>query len=246
MKKLSIVIPAYNEAKTIRRLVERIFTVAFPIDIEVIVVDDHSKDRTLRIMKILEKHDLSDRIKLFHNDRNRGKGFSIRRGFEHVTGDLVVVQDADFEYDPHEIPRLMEPVLRGEVDVVYGSRFLNRRRPEGMALPNWVANVFLTGLTNLLYGGTLTDMETCYKLFRAELVRDLPLEAERFDFEPEITTELLKRGVKIKELPIKYRGRTAEEGKKIKARDFFIAVWVLVRLRFRSPRGMKVSRTHVR
>lgn len=232
MSKLSIIIPAYNEARTIRRLVEKILATPFPTDFEVIIVDDHSKDRTYRIAKLLNERDLAKRIRLFRNDVNRGKGYSLQQGFRNVTGDIVVVQDADFEYDPAEIPGLMRPILEGHADVVYGSRFLGALRPQGMALANCVANHFLTFLTNLLYGARLTDMETCYKLIRADILKGLSLSARRFDFEPEITSQLLKMKVKIQELPISYHGRTASEGKKIKARDFFIAVWVLLRSRF--------------
>lgn len=204
----------------------------FPTDFEVIIVDDHSKDRTYRIAKLLNERDLSKRIRLFRNDTNRGKGYSLQHGFQNVTGDIVVVQDADFEYDPAEIPGLMRPILEGRADVVYGSRFLGVLRPQGMALANCVANHFLTILTNVLYGARLTDMETCYKLIRADILKQLPLSAKRFDFEPEITSKLLKRKIRIHELPISYHGRTASEGKKIKARDFFIAIWVLLGSRF--------------
>jgi len=232
MSKLSIIIPAYNEARTIRRLVEKILATPFSTDFEVIIVDDHSKDRTYRIAKILNERDLSQRIRLFRNDVNRGKGYSLQHGFQKVTGDIVVVQDADFEYDPAEIPKLMQPILEGCTDVVYGSRFLGALRPQGMAWANCLANHFLTFFTNLLYGSRLTDMETCYKLIRVNILKDLSLNARRFDFEPEITSQLLKKKVKIQELPISYHGRTASEGKKIKARDFFIAVWVLLANRF--------------
>ncbi len=233
MNKLSIIIPAYNEARTIRRLVERIFEVQFPVEFEVIIVDDYSRDRTYRVARILDQRDLKRRIRLFRNDRNRGKGYCIRRGLSQATGDIVVVQDADFEYDPHEIPRLLEPILQGKASVVYGSRFLGNPSPPGMAFPNLVANRFLTWLTNILFGGRLTDMETCYKLLRHEVIqKDTQLTAERFDFEPEITAQLLKKGYSIMELPIRYQGRTHHEGKKIKARDFFIAVRVLLKNRF--------------
>jgi len=234
MDKLSIVIPAYNEAKTIRRLVEKIMMVNFPIENEIIIVDDYSRDRTYRVARILNKRDLSNRIRLFRNERNRGKGYCIRRGFENARGNILVVQDADFEYDPREIPRLLEPILNGKADVVYGSRFLGAKRPEGMGLPSWMANRVLTGLTNALFGSKLTDMETCYKLLRKDVLEGIRLRAERFDFEPEITTKILKKKYAILELPIPYRGRSAAEGKKIKARDFFIALWVLWSQRFSS------------
>lgn len=225
--KLSIIIPAYNEAKTIRRIVEKIFNVNFPIDYEIVIVDDYSRDRTYRIAKILNNGPLGDRIRLLRNHENRGKGYSLRRGFEAATGDVFVVQDADYEYDPNEIPSLLEPVLEGKTSVVFGSRFLKKFVPSGMALPNWVANRFLTLLTNVLYGSKLTDMETCYKVITKEALSDIRLTTERFDFEPEITTQLIKRKHNIIERPISYYGRSESEGKKIKARDFFIAIRVL-------------------
>lgn len=233
MSKLSIIIPAYNEVNTIRQLVEKIMATPFPVDFEVIIVDDRSEDMTYGLAKILNERDLSGRIRLFRNDKNRGKGYSLQRGFQHVTGDIVVVQDADFEYDPAEIPRLMRPILDGHADVIYGSRFLKAFRPQGMAWAGCAANYVLTFLTNVLYGSRLTDMETCYKLIRKEVLQNLTLSASRFDFEPEITSKLLKKGIKIQELPISYHGRTASEGKKIKARDFFAAVWVLFVNRFK-------------
>lgn len=233
MPKLSIVIPAYNEAKTLEVLVEKILKVSFPIDFEVIIVDDHSSDRTFAIAEMLDRTDEKKRIHALRNETNRGKGYSIRRGLAKASGDIVVVQDADFEYEPKEIPRLLEPILDGRVEAVYGSRFLFASRPEGMAFANYVANRFLTWMTNVLYGATITDMETCYKLIRTPLIRSLELKAERFDFEPEITTALLKKKIKILELPIPYRGRSAGEGKKIKARDFFIALWVLWHQKFK-------------
>jgi glycosyltransferase involved in cell wall biosynthesis len=228
MDKLSIIIPAYNEAQTIGKLVEKIVEARFPVDYEIILVDDHSQDRTHEIIRLLSEKDIAGRIHVLRNDQNRGKGYSILRGLEHAQGDIVVVQDADFEYDPSELPRLLEPLLKKETDVVYGSRFLGKGIPQGMAFPNFIANRFLTCVTNLLFGTHLTDMETCYKLIRRGLMAALKLSAQRFDFEPEITAKLAKKKAKILELPICYHGRTASEGKKIKARDFFIALKVLV------------------
>lgn len=234
MVKLSIIIPAYNEAHTLRRLVERIFAVHFPVDYEIILVDDHSQDRTYKIAQLLGRQDAMGRIMILRNEENRGKGYSIRRGLEHARGDIIVIQDADFEYDPSELPRLLAPVLEGRAQVVYGSRFLSGGVPEGMAFPNYVANRFLTLITNLLFGTRLTDMETCYKIIPRDLMMSLGLSARRFDFEPEVTAKLVKHDIRISELPIGYSGRTASEGKKIKARDFFIALNVLFTLRFRS------------
>jgi len=233
MDKLSIIIPAYNEARTIGQLVEKIVGVRFPVDYEIILVDDHSQDRTHEIIRLLSEKDIAGRIRVFRNDQNRGKGYSILRGLEHAEGDIVVVQDADFEYDPSELPRLLEPILKNETDVIYGSRFLGKGFPHGMAFPNYIANRFLTWVTNLLFGTRLTDMETCYKLIRKNLMSALQLSARRFDFEPEITAKLAKKKSRIVELPIHYNGRTASEGKKIKSRDFFIALKVLLANYFR-------------
>jgi glycosyltransferase involved in cell wall biosynthesis len=233
MEKLSIIIPAYNEAKTLRQLVEKITAVHFPVDYEIILVDDHSQDRTYEIARLLGLQDSEGRIKILRNEKNRGKGYSILRGLEQAQGDIVVVQDADFEYDPSELPRLLAPILEGRAQVVYGSRFLAGSVPKGMAFPNYIANRFLTGITNVLYGLRLTDMETCYKIVPKGLMMSLGLSACRFDFEPEITAKLAKKGIAILELPIRYSGRTALEGKKIKARDFFIAIKILLGSRFR-------------
>ena len=230
MKKISIIIPVYNEAPTLRQLVEKILAVDFKIDYEIIIVDDHSGDCTPEIARALGQES-AGKVKIMRNQVNQGKGYSIQRGFSQATGDIVVVQDADFEYDPGEIPRLLQPLLEGKTDVVYGSRFLNRGRPDGMAFPNYIANKFLTWLTNALYGCKLTDMETCYKLVKREILESLNLTARRFDFEPEISSKLTLKGIAIMELPITYHGRTAAQGKKIKARDFFMAIEVLLKNR---------------
>ncbi len=161
-----------------------------------------------------------------------GKGAAIRQGLKHLTGDIVIVQDADNEYDPDEIPKLVEPILAGQADAVYGSRFKEAWHPEGMGFLSWAANRTLTTLTNVLYRARLTDMETCYKAVRASLLDDIELRCNRFDFEPDITAQLLKRKIDILELPVTYLGRSAEDGKKIRARDFLQAVWVLLRDRF--------------
>lgn len=233
--KLSIIIPTYNEHATIEQLIGYVQSVPYPIEHEIIIVDDASVDRTFEKTSTLRTQNRETglkNIRLFKNPVNRGKGFSIRKGIRHATGDIIVIQDADTEYDPHEIPKLLEPILKGESDAVYGSRFLNVNRPKGMAFANWFANRFLTWLTNIFYGLNLTDMETCYKVIRAEILKDLDLQANRFTFEPEVTALLAKRKVKIIELPIAYKGRTAEEGKKIKAKDFFFAVLVLLKYLF--------------
>jgi glycosyltransferase involved in cell wall biosynthesis len=229
--KLSVIIPTYNEGETVEEILRRVDEVVYPMAHEVVLVDDASSDGTYERQASLQEKAGGTQVRLYRNLINRGKGRSIRRGIQRATGDLIIIQDADTEYDPREIPRLLEPLLKGEAEVVYGSRFLKVPYPPGMAFPNWIANRFLTLLTNLLFGLRLTDMETCYKAFRAPLVKSLDLKANRFEFEPEITAILAKKRVPIKELPISYRGRTRGEGKKIRARDFFIAVMTLLRHR---------------
>lgn len=234
MKKLSIIIPAYNEAPTIREILRKVLAVQFRVDSEIVVIDDFSQDGTHSLTESICSEFPDRVIRVLRNEKNRGKGLSIQRGLEVAAGDIAVVQDADFEYDPAEIPKLLEPILEGRVSVVYGSRFLGVPRPSGMAFPNFIANKFLTWLTNVLYGARLTDMETCYKLVKMDVLRSIKLNADRFDFEPELTTKLLKKRIPILEMPITYHGRTSGEGKKIKARDFFIAVKVLFRNLFQS------------
>lgn len=233
--KLSIVIPAYNEQKTIEELVRYVQSVSFPVLYEIIIVEDASIDRTYEkgvVLRLKQKRGEDGNVRLFRNRINQGKGFSVRKGVHRSRGDIIVIQDADTEYDPHDIPKLLEPILKGEVDVVYGSRFLTAWYPLRMSFPCWLANCVLTRLTNWFYGLHLTDMETCYKVFKADLVKNLPLKANRFTFEPEITAILARKRIRILELPIRYQGRTTKEGKKIKARDFIFAVLTLFRYLF--------------
>ncbi|HOG24462.1 MAG TPA: glycosyltransferase family 2 protein [Candidatus Omnitrophota bacterium] len=231
MQKISIIIPVYNEARTILELVARVLDVSFPIGREILIIDDCSNDGTDKALEELSRRHAAEKIRIMRNEKNRGKGASVIRGLEAADGDIVVVQDADFEYSPSELPRLIEPILRGEADAVYGSRF-QAGYPTGMAFPNYFANVFLTALTNILFGTRLTDMETCYKLLRRDIIASLQLRADRFEFEPEITSKLALTKRRIIEMPISYEGRTAAQGKKIKARDFFIALAVLFKNRF--------------
>lgn len=230
--KLSIIIPTYNEQRTIKELVRSVQVVEFPVEHEIIIVDDASVDRTFEKGTFLKLRDKKNNIRLFKNRVNRGKGYSIRQGIKRAKGDIIVIQDADQEYDPRDIPALLQPILEGRAQAVYGSRFLKKKRPDGMAFPNWIANKALTRLTNLLYGLNLTDMETCYKVLKADLLKSLPLKADRFAFEPEVTALLAKRKIPIVEFPIHYNGRTAKKGKKIKAKDFFFAVLALLRYLF--------------
>ena len=225
--RLTVVIPVFNEAATLNELLARVEAV--DIDKEVIIVDDFSTDGTRDLLTAMGGE--SDRIIVFH-DSNAGKGAALRTGFRRATGDYVIVQDADLEYDPHDYVRLVTEARAHDADAVYGTRFAGGR-PQ-MAFANWVGNRVLTWLTNRLYGSTLSDMETCYKVIRREVLADLTIESNRFNVEPEVTAKLLMRGTRILEVPISYVGRTHSEGKKISWLDFVSAVWTLVRLRTRT------------
>jgi glycosyltransferase involved in cell wall biosynthesis len=223
---ISVIIPAFNEVKTIREIVKRVRTTG--IVSEILVIDDGSTDGTREVLK--ELMDLGQ-IRVILHDKNRGKGAAVRTGIDHVTGDVVLIQDADLEYDPRDYPSLLKPLEEGIADVVYGSRFLGgARRP--ILFWNMVANKILTLVTNILYNNILTDMETGYKVFRREVVRNMPLHSRRFEFEPEFTAKILKRKVRIYEVPITFNPRDYSEGKKIKAQDAFIALWTLIKYRF--------------
>jgi glycosyltransferase involved in cell wall biosynthesis len=222
--KLSVIIPVYNEKATIRQILDKVLAV--PLEKEIILVDDCSNDGSREMLKGIS---MSGVVTVFH-DVNKGKGASIRTGLQYVTGDLVVVQDADLEYDPNDYLKLIEPIKSGAADVVYGSRFSGRT--EQMSFAHLVGNKALTIATNILYGTKLTDMETCYKMVRAPIFKSLKLRANRFDFEPEITAKLLKSGKRIVETPISYRGRHWTEGKKITWRDGIAALWSLIKDRF--------------
>ena len=225
--KLSVIMPVYNEIETIREIVTRVDAVGLAD--EIIIVDDGSTDGTRDILPaIAEDH---PHVKLILHEKNSGKGSAVRTGIAAATMDLVLIQDADLEYDPEDYVALLKPILTGKADVVYGSRFLGGPRKAAMFW-HMVANKTLTLMTNILYNSILTDMETCYKVFKRELIQSIPLRAKRFDFEPEITSKLLKRGVRIYEVPISYDSREYSEGKKIGLKDAFEAVWTLLKYRF--------------
>jgi len=222
---LSVVMPAYNEEATIEEMIRRV--VAVPIRTELIVVDDGSKDRTREILTRLAD-ELP--IKVIFQPVNGGKGSALRRGFQDVTGDLVVIQDADLEYSPEEFPELIELIVEGRADVVYGSRFLGRHRV--FLFTHYVGNRIVTLLTNILYNTMLSDMETCYKVMRTDVLRSFTLDSAGFGIEPELTAKIFKRGYRVYEVPITYDGRGYDEGKKITWRDGVVALWVLLKYRF--------------
>jgi glycosyltransferase involved in cell wall biosynthesis len=229
VRKLSVVVPVYNERNTLVEILRRMRQVRLPegIDREIIVVDDGSSDGTREVLKQLG----DSTVRVVLHPHNRGKGAAVRTGFGHATGDYVLVQDADLEYDPDDWPKLLNPVLRGKARVVYGSRFTGERR--NMLFLHWVGNRFLSLLTNVLYNTTLSDMETCYKLIDRALIDDLDLRADKFDIEPEITAKILKRKIRIYEVPISYTGREFDEGKKITWHDGFSALTTLLKYRFK-------------
>lgn len=220
--KLSILIPVYNERATILEILKRVQAV--PYEKEIIVVDDGSTDGTRELLAQVQG------ATVLYHDRNRGKGTAIQTALAHATGDIVIIQDADLEYDPRDYRQLIAPIIEGRAKVVYGSRFLGPR----MAMFFWhmVANKALTLMTNILYDAILSDMETGYKAFRADVIKGIRLRSRRFDFEPEVTAKILKRGIRIFEVPISYYGREYSEGKKIGVKDGFVAIWTLLKYRF--------------
>ena len=228
----SIVVPAYNEIATAEKLLRRV--ASLPVPKEVIVVDDGSSDGTRRLLEALRGEGLID-VLLFHPE-NRGKGAALRTGFARASGDVVVVQDADLEYDPGAIPRLLVPIAEGSADAVYGSRFMNARQ-HAHFVGHALGNRFLTWLSNLLTGVKLTDMETCQKLVRRDLLQSLPLSVNRFGIEPEITARLAQAGARIRELPVTYDGRSYAEGKKIGWRDGVAAIWFVLRSSLLGPKA---------
>ena len=223
--RLSVVIPTYNEADTLREVVARVRAV--DVQTQIIIVDDGSTDNSAEIAASLAAD--ADDITFLRHDRNLGKGRALRSGFEHATGDFVIVQDADLEYDPSDYPKLLNPLLNGNADAVYGSRFLTSSEHRVLYFRHYLGNRLLTLLSNLATDLNLTDMESCYKVFRRELLQSIVLEEDRFGFEPEITAKIAKAGARVYEVGISYHGRTYEQGKKIRPRDGIWALWCIIK-----------------
>jgi len=230
--KLSVVMPVYNERATLRQVVDRVLAV--PLDIELICVDDGSQDGSREMLVELgERH---SQIRVLLQPKNMGKGAALRRGIAESTGDFVIIQDADLEYDPGEYPVMLGPLIQGKADVVYGSRFLGGAPHRVLYYWHSVGNWLLTLLSNALTNMNLSDMETCYKVFRREVIQSIPIEEDRFGFEPEITVKVAKRRLRVYEVGISYWGRTYEEGKKIGWKDGFRALWCLLKYTLKEPR----------
>src|SRR3989344_1285457 len=232
--KVSIVIPVYNEEKTISKIIEKVNRVdlsTLHLKKEIIIVDDGSSDKTKDILK-----NVKNAVVCIHK-KNQGKGAAIRTGIKKVTGDIVIIQDADLEYSPDDYKKLLMPILKGKSKVVYGSRFMNYKpkffnKAKKDLVLHYLGNKFLTFVTRVLYKSNITDMETCYKVFRKEVLKGIKLESNRFNFEPEITAKICKKKYKIEEVPISFKPRSFEEGKKINIKDGIIALFVLIKYRF--------------
>ncbi len=227
---LSILMPVYNEAATISQILQRVETVDLgDVQKELIIVDDFSTDGTRDLLRSLSEQ---GRYRVYFHSQNMGKGAALRTALTYASGDIVIIQDADLEYDPAEYAELLKPILDGRADVVYGSRLSGAKVARAFNFWHYVGNKLLTFITNLLYNSILSDMETCYKVFRADVIKNIQIKSNRFDFEPEVTAKILKRKHKLYEMPISYYGRDFSEGKKITWRDGFAAIWALVKYRF--------------
>jgi glycosyltransferase involved in cell wall biosynthesis len=222
---VSVIIPVYNERNTILEVVQRVQKQ--PVDKEIIIVDDCSTDGTT---ELLQQTDWPDNVRVFFHQKNMGKGAALRTGIPHASKAITIIQDADLEYNPDDFAVVLKPIVDGVADVVYGSRFLGIHR--SFMLHHYIGNKMLTIMTNILFNNILTDMETGYKAFRTEIIKGIKIRSNRFDFEPEITAKVLKKGYRIYEVPIYYAGRDYAEGKKITWRDGFSAMWALIRFRF--------------
>ncbi len=228
MQKVTVIIPVFNEKDTILQILEKVEKSKFAgLEKEIIITDDFSIDGTRDIL-----NSIKNKYKILFHEKNKGKGAAIRTAIKEAKGDFIVIQDADLEYLPDDYNNLLPLLINNDADVVYGSRFLNKNNSKNFIFKNKIANLFLTFLTNILYGCKITDMETCYKAFKREILQSITIKSNRFDFEPEITAKILKKKAKLKELPISYNGRGHEDGKKINWKDGICAVWTLIKYRF--------------
>jgi glycosyltransferase involved in cell wall biosynthesis len=227
--KLSIIIPAYNEKKTIRRILSLVEKAPLPKDVsrEIIIVDDGSSDGTREILSKLSK-----RYKVIFHKKNKGKGGAVKTGFKAATGDMIIIQDADLEYDPRDYVACIKPIIEGKAQVVYGSRRLRKANKQFSGLSFYLGGVALSWLTTMLYFNHITDEPTCYKTFRADVIKKLRIKGDKFEWEPEVTAKMLKQGIKIHEVPIRYYPRDVKQGKKIRWKDGVQAIWILIKYRF--------------
>lgn len=228
--KLSIIMPVYNEKSTLKQIIKEVMQLNIKgADKELIIVDDGSTDGSREILKSIGKLNKKD-VRIFYHEKNQGKGGAVNTGIQKSSGDIIIIQDADLEYNPKEIPKLIQPIIKGEVKVVYGSRFLRQHNPQYRVY--YLGNIILSWITTLIFFTRVTDMETGYKVFRREVIKHIKLRARGFDLEPEITAKILKQGYKIKELPISFKPRKYEEGKKITWKDGLMAIFYLIKYRF--------------
>jgi glycosyltransferase involved in cell wall biosynthesis len=240
--KLSVVMPVYNERQTLPRIVEDVFAV--DLDIELLCVDDGSDDGSRELLvQLAERH---PKMKVFLQQRNLGKGAALRKGIQEATGEFVLIQDADLEYSPADYPALLGPLIAGKADVVYGSRFMGSGPHRVLYFWHSVGNSVLTVISNMLTNLNLTDMETCYKVFRREVIQSIPLEENRFGFEPEVTVKVAKHNLRVYEVGISYAGRTYDEGKKIVWRDGIWALWCLLKYSIKERKAVRVASTNTR
>jgi len=226
--KLSVIIPAYNEKRTILEILDRIDKTPLSIEKEIIIIDDFSTDGTRDILKNIKKRN----INIFYHEKNIGKGSAIRTGLKKITGDIVIIQDADLEYDPNDYQKLIDPIIKNKAKVVYGSRNLGKGKHERSHFSFYIGGVFLSKLANLLYGIKITDEATCYKVFKADIIKNIKLKCKKFEFCPEVTAKIAKKGIKIVEIPISYHPREKNEGKKINWKDGVEAIYTLIKYRF--------------